>query len=198
MNKRQVQNIVKQFGMTNQLLLSDLSKIAHEKGVPQLVEANFPSEDPERDLSYFNDQLVFEAKRMSSHYLAFYCLERSIRELISDVLESVHGPQWWEITTVVPDHVRREAKQSLKREKDAGVTPRSDDPIDFTTFGHLSDIIQNNTDSFGSVLQSIRGAQRVLATLNNIRSPIAHCSPLAPDEEDRLSLSLRDWFRLLE
>jgi len=33
--------------------------------------------------------------------------------------------------------------------------------------------------------------------LNTLRGPIAHCSELAQDEEIRLRLSVRDWFRQL-
>jgi len=37
-----------------------------------------------------------------------------------------------------------------------------------------------------------------MANLNTLRGPIAHCSPLAPDEVLRLQLTVRDWFRLQE
>jgi hypothetical protein len=39
---------------------------------------------------------------------------------------------------------------------------------------------------------------RVMATLNTLRNPIAHCCPLAPDEQLRLRLAVKDWFRLME
>jgi hypothetical protein len=35
-------------------------------------------------------------------------------------------------------------------------------------------------------------------SLNTLRGPIAHCGLLAEDEVDRLKLSVKDWFRLLE
>lgn len=35
-------------------------------------------------------------------------------------------------------------------------------------------------------------------SLNLLRGPIAHCSPLAEDEVVRLKLTLKDWFRLME
>jgi len=38
----------------------------------------------------------------------------------------------------------------------------------------------------------------VMGSLNTLRGPIAHCSPLAEDEALRLRLAVRDWFRLME
>jgi hypothetical protein len=37
-----------------------------------------------------------------------------------------------------------------------------------------------------------------MASLNTLRAPIAHCSPLGEDEVVRLQLAVRDWFRLQE
>ena len=41
-------------------------------------------------------------------------------------------------------------------------------------------------------------AEKIIASLNALRAPIAHCSPLADDEVIRLQLTVRDWFRLME
>ena len=70
--------------------------------------------------------------------------------------------------------------------------------LDFTNFGELSQIIEKNWDLFGSILSSVRAVKKVLASLNTLRGPIAHCTPLAEDEVVRLQLSVRDWFRLME
>jgi hypothetical protein len=86
----------------------------------------------------------------------------------------------------------------MQREIDTGITPRSLEPIDFTNFGELGEIIKANRDVFGSMLPSQKAVERVLANLNTLRGPIAHCSILAEDEIVRLRLSVRDWFRLME
>lgn len=73
------------------------------------------------------------------------------------------------------------------------------DELDYTTFGELSDLIQTNWDIFGgSLFTSKRAVQKVMASLNALRNPIAHCCPLAEDEKLRLQLTVRDWFRLME
>jgi hypothetical protein len=43
-----------------------------------------------------------------------------------------------------------------------------------------------------------QGRQKVMSTLNTLRGPIAHCSPLAQDEVVRLKPAVRAWFRLME
>jgi hypothetical protein len=86
----------------------------------------------------------------------------------------------------------------MNREVDSAVTPRSAEPIDFTTFGQLGEIIKSNWDMVGAIFTSKKAAERVMANLNTLRGQIAHCSPLAEDEIVRLRLSVRDWFRLME
>ena len=78
------------------------------------------------------------------------------------------------------------------------MTRRSEEELDYTTFGELSQIITTNWDIFGSLLSSKRALEKVMTALNNLRGPIAHCSMLAEDEVLRLKLTVRDWFRLME
>jgi hypothetical protein len=136
-----------------------------------------------------------EAKAMAQHYELFYCLENSIRELVDSQLVAKYGSAWWSQAT--PSSVRENVDKNVAREREAGVTPRSSDPIDYTTFGELGEIIRTNWDVFGAIFKNEKALSRVLAGLNLLRGPIAHCSPLAEDEEVRLELGLRDWFRLM-
>jgi hypothetical protein len=75
---------------------------------------------------------------------------------------------------------------------------RSSDELDYTTFGELSVIIASNWAIFGGLFSSRKAVEKVMASLNSLRGPIAHCSPLAEDEIMRLRLTVRDWFRLME
>ena len=81
---------------------------------------------------------------------------------------------------------------------DSGVTRRSLDELDYTTFGELSVIITSNWDVFGGLFGSRKALEKVMANLNTLRGPIAHCTALAEDEVLRLQLTVRDWFRLME
>lgn len=138
-----------------------------------------------------------EAANMAPHYEMFYSLEKTVRRLVSDTLEDAEGPTWWSSGRIRAQIVSN-AELVKQREIDSGITPRSDHPIDFCTFGELGEIITSNWDVFSSVFSSPKAVTRVMANLNLLRAPIAHCSLLADDEVVRLKLTVRDWFRLME
>ena len=144
----------------------------------------------------FSASLRTEARKMAQHYEIFYCLEKTIRELIVDIFEGTDDQDWWE--NMVPESVKQNVKKNRKRERESGVTPRSSDDIDYTTFGELGEIIKSNWALFGGVVfTEIKAVEKVMANLNSLRNPIAHCAKLAEDEVLRLDLSLRDWFRIV-
>jgi hypothetical protein len=104
---------------------------------------------------------------------------------------------WWN-STRTPVNIQTEVASRIQKELDAGVTRRSFNELDYTTFGELSVIIGANWDIFGGLFNSKKAVEKVMASLNALRNPIAHCSPLAEDEAMRLQLTVRDWFRLME
>jgi hypothetical protein len=137
-----------------------------------------------------------EAAEMSQHYEVFYCLEQAIRKLITETLEDAMGVDWWNSGRISPE-IATAAASLVQKERDNGITPRSDELIDYTTFGQLSGIITSNWELFEPVLTSKRAVERVMASLNLLRGPIAHCCPISEDEIDRLRLAVKDWFRML-
>jgi len=192
-----VNDALKHFGMTTQLIEQDLDLVENEIGF-ELARNHKKSLDT--DQSYYPQielDIRAEAARMAPHYEMFYSLEKTIRRLVIDTLKSADGPNWWDGTRVTPD-LKQSATSRRQREIDTGVTPRSDEPIDFLTFGELGEIIKFNWDLFGAIFSSVKAVERVMSSLNTLRGPIAHCSPLADDEVVRLKLTVRDWFRLME
>jgi hypothetical protein len=189
---------IKLFGMSNQLLENDLDRVERELGL-DLGRSHEKTLEKDQDYYPQLDRAARqEAASMSKHYEVFYSLEKSVRALIADTLEAAEpGGDWWE-SGRIPTQIKSNAEGLMKREVDAGVTPRSLEPIDFTTFGELGEIIKANRDVFGSIFPSQKAVERVMANLNTLRGPIAHCSQLAEDEIVRLRLSVRDWFRLME
>lgn len=196
-NKLSTQKI-KAFGMTNQMVMEDLSRIeatytldlGHQPAAAKVVE----------DIYYpqFDAAVRKEAASMSAHYEVFYCLEKSIRDLVSQTIEVAEKTEDWWITPRIPDAVKNEVKGRIQKELDAGITRRSTDELDYTTFGELAVIIIANWDIFGGLFSSKKAVEKVMSNLNSLRGPIAHCSPLAEDEVIRLQLTVRDWFRLME
>ncbi|WEK51252.1 MAG: Swt1 family HEPN domain-containing protein [Candidatus Kaistia colombiensis] len=148
-------------------------------------------------IAQFSSEVRDSALLMAEHYKLFYMLENDIRRLIDDTLSESHGDSdWWE--KYAPQSAKEEMKSNLQREREAGFTPRSENPLDYITFGQLGEIIRMNWQLFGGILSNQKAMGRVMYSLNNLRGPIAHCGNLAEDEVDRLRLTVKDWFRLLE
>lgn len=189
---------IKSFGMTNQMVIEDMSRIAQAHGVdlghvPLSVQAVEDVYYPQFDVAVRR-----EGAEMAKHYEVFYSLEKSIRALVADTIETAEKITGWWSSPRVPQGVQTEVASRIQKEIDAGVTRRSLDELNYTTFGELSVIISSNWDIFGSLFSSKKAVEKVMASLNALRSPIAHCSPLAEDEQLRLQITVRDWFRLME
>lgn len=196
MSTKHVENVVRLFGMTALQAHDRLTEVEKEIGIDlDLAPGN--SDDQDEDYyPQFKAGIRAEAQKMSVHYEVFYCLERSIRELITEKFISVKGADWWK--QCVPEDVKANALRAQTEEVNSGVTPRSQDLLDYTTFGELSKIINGNWDVFGDMFSSQQAVQRVMNNLNILRGPIAHCSILAEDEVLRLKISVKAWFRLME
>ena len=197
MATNEVLSKIKAFGMTNQILTEDLHRI----GVAYSVDlGHAPITTKVEDVYYpqFDAKLREEAAAMARHYEVFYCLENAIRILVSETIETAEKTEDWWPTQRVPQNIKTEVAARIQKELDAGVTRRSMDELDYTTFGELSGIITANWDVFGSLFTSRKAVEKVMASLNSLRGPIAHCSVLAEDEKVRLQLTVRDWFRLME
>jgi hypothetical protein len=185
------------FAMTSQLIEHDLDQVERKyevnlgRGHLKLVET---------DQEYYpqiEQDIRSEAAAMAPHYEVFYSLEKTVRRLITDTLVTAEGAKWWD-SQRIPADLRKATNERQQKEIDSGITPRSDEPIDFCTFGELGGIIKANWDVFAATFSSIKAVDHVMTNLNTLRGPIAHCSQLAEDEILRLRLTVRDWFRLME
>ncbi|MDO9358389.1 MAG: Swt1 family HEPN domain-containing protein [Polaromonas sp.] len=197
---KQIFDRIKAFGMTNQMLSEDLGRIGRAHGI-ELGHTPISTVAPEVDAVYypqFDAAVREEAALMAKHYEVFYALEKSIRELVAETIEAAEKRDDWWKSARVPPAIQAEVLSRIQKELDAGVTRRSLDELDYTTFGELSVIIVSNWDIFGGLFSSKKALEKIIASLNALRNPIAHCSPLAEDEVLRLQLTVRDWFRLME
>jgi hypothetical protein len=190
-----VEDAIKLFGMTHQLIESDL--VALEKRFSIDLGRNSDGSIV-RDEDYFpqfEERVRREAATMSRHFEVFYCLENSLRQTIQEKLIDDFGANWWD--EAVPEAVRKNAEENMKRELESGVTMRSTNTLDYTTFGELGEIVRGKWENFSDIFNSKGAFNKIMASLNTLRAPIAHCCPLAEDEVERLRLTLRDWFRLM-
>lgn len=192
----QSEKAIKLFGLNNLAIEAEIQKIEDTLDIDLGHHDVNEYEVDQKYYPQFLERFRNEAAKMARNYVIFYCLENTIREMITSRLEEEYGPEWWD--GHVPDKVRSNAETNKKKELSSGVTPRSTDLIDFTNFGELGEIIKKNWDVFGEMFHDIRAVEKTLATLNALRSSLAHCKALAEDEEMRLHLALRDWFRQRE
>jgi hypothetical protein len=189
------EDAIKLFGITSQLIEHDLDRVEREHAIDLRRDHRSTANVDEVYYPQIESAIRAEAASMAPHYEMFYSLETTIRRLVRDQLQEARD-DWWKQR--VPESLQKEAEKRQKREIESGVTPRSDEPIDFLTFGELGEVIKTNWDVFGAVFSNVKAVEKVMATLNTVRAPIAHCSPLAPDEVVRLRLAVQDWFRLGE
>ena len=181
--------------MSGYLVTDEIRQIERRFGI-ELGHAPLDSAESSSYYPQFDQAIRAQAAEMAAHYELFYCLEQSIRELITSVLFEKSGASWWSPGTI-PDKIVQDVGERIQREVDSGFSQRSDQQLDYTNFGELSVIIAFNWDVFGAVFSSKRAVESIMKSLNLLRGPIAHCSPLAPDEVDRLNLTVKDWFRAM-
>jgi len=185
---------IRLFGLSLPALERDLDGVEQKLKIDLLRSK--PDQGDEEHYPQFAQILRQEASTMGQHYEVFYCLEKTIRKLVAETLEAQHGENWW--NAKVPEAVRQNASANMQREVDSGVTQRSEEEIDFTTFGELGEIVRGNWADFDAIFSSQRAFTKIMSSLNVLRGPIAHCCPLSEDEVVRLQLTVRDWFRLME
>ena len=196
MNKRVIDHI-KLFGMSYFMIDEELKNLESEYNLDLGYTTSKLEQEESNYYSQFELSVRAESNKMSQHYKIFYCLERTIRKLIAENLDDEFGSDWWSLERI-PEEIINNVKGRIKKENNSVVTRRSEENIDYTTFGELSEIIIHNWDVFGGTLfNSKEKVRRVMSNLNNLRAPIAHSCPITDDEAIRLSLTVKDWFRTM-
>lgn len=180
------------FGMRNLMLEADL--VSLEKRGLDIRHAQTLKTDELVDTELFEADILQAARRMADFYVLYYSLENSIRRLISGRLQEEYAADWWEQR--VPAGVKSSVADKQKREKDTPMSIRSDDPLTYTNFGELIDILNANWASFSDTLRSQKAAQQILSQFNLVRNVIAHSVELNEDEILRFQLLVKDWFRI--
>ncbi|MBO6562748.1 MAG: hypothetical protein JJ959_19525 [Nisaea sp.] len=194
---KRVDGLIRAFGMSGLQIVEDLASIeeAYAIDLQSLQGASKSRKSSQYD--QFEAELRLEAARMSEFYEVFYCLENSIRKLVKEIMIEAEGANWWHSNRVDENKIRNIANVRRRKEIDSGITPRSDNLIDYTTFGELSQLITDNWDIFDTVFSSKTAVSNITNQLNLLRGPIAHCNPTDELEQERLNLAVRSWFKLM-
>lgn len=142
----------------------------------------------------FSPRIVYDAKKMSSVFSAFFCMENAARELISERLLTRRGVDWW--TTSVSAKIRQ-AVEKLQEKEAANKyhASRSATPIGYTLFGNLAQIMIANWDSFEDLFPDQAWVSSRFNDLEMSRNIIMHTGTLPQIEVDRIESIIRDWTR---
>lgn len=127
-------------------------------------------------------------------YLAFFCLENSVRELVTERLSESHGGDWWDkhASQGIKDKVTRRREEEGKNRWHVR---RGDHEIYYTDFGDLKLLIQNNWPDFEDLFPDQNWITSRLDELEASRNIIAHSNVLENREIDRIRLYLDDWYK---
>lgn len=189
--------LVRAFGMSGLQIVGDLQKVEEDHAVDLGIVRRAAKNKKVSDYEQFESELRQEAARMAEFYEVFYCLENSIRNLVKGIMVEAEGADWWNSDRVDENRIRKEANKRHEKEVNSGISPRSEEMIDYTTFGELSQLITDNSDVFDPVLSSKTAVSNITNQLNLLRGPIAHCNPTEELEQERLNLAVRSWFKLM-
>jgi Swt1-like HEPN len=196
---KNLSDALKIFGMQNFMLEADLARLEKD-GITLGHSASLAGnsellkKDNVVDTELFEADIISQAIKMADFYVLYYSLENTIRRLISGRLHEQYGLNWWE--NKVPAGVKNGVADKQRKEKDTPMSIRSEEPLSYTNFGELIDIINANWPDFSDTIRSQRAMQQVLIQFNSIRNVIAHSNELSEDEIIRLKLLIKDWFRI--
>lgn len=127
-------------------------------------------------------------------YLAFFCLENSVRELVAERLNESHGSNWWD--DCASSQVRgKVSKRQEKEGRERWHVRRGEQEIYYTDFGDLKSLITNHFTDFEDLFPDQNWVSLRLDELEASRNVIAHCNVLDDRELGRISLYLQDWIR---
>lgn len=184
--------LMERFAFRNLMLETDLIEL-EESGI-DLQHIDTISQKDIVDKELFEHDILADARKMARFYVYYYAFENSIRRLISGRLEEKYGINWWELKA--PKGVKDNVSDNQKKEKDTAMAIRSENPMDYTNFGELIDIINTNWEDFSDTIRSKKAMESVISQFGKIRNVIAHSCELEEDDIFRLKLLIKDWFRI--
>ncbi len=145
-------------------------------------------------ITLLDAEQIARARRMALVYTAIAAFENSVRDLVSSVLLEHAGEDWW--ARCVSQKIRSKAESRMKdEERYKWHTARGNEPLDFTDFGELGAIIQQNWEFFEPHVQSAAWVDNIFKTLERSRNVIMHSGTLEMEDVERVGMNIRDWVR---
>lgn len=145
-------------------------------------------------LEDFSPEIRRSAMSALPAYLAFFCIENAVRELVMDRLTEAHGSAWWtdKASSAIQKKVEdRQQKEGINRWH----IRRGAHEVYYTDFGDLVALIRNNWSEFEDLFPDQNWISNRLNELEASRNVIAHSNTLDERELDRIRMYLQDWTR---
>jgi hypothetical protein len=144
------------------------------------------------ELDRFSQQVRRDVAKSFPVYMSFFCLENSVREVVTERLAENHGADWW--TSCVSSPIQKKVESRKDKEgANRWHIKRGASPIHYTDFGDLSSIIINNWEEFEDLFPSQDWIKSRLDELEASRNVIAHSNTLDQKEMNRVEMYLQDW-----
>jgi hypothetical protein len=177
----------------NGLLLDDTLDKLSESGI-SIREGQTVANVSRIQETDFSPRIIYNATKMSSVFMVFYCLENAVRELIQERLAERHGITWW--TDKIPKSIRDNVEKLKDKEKlNRYHAQRSANNIGYTFFGQLCQIIINNWNDFSDLFPDQHWINSRFNDLEMSRNIIMHTGNLPEIEIERIESICRDWIR---
>jgi hypothetical protein len=145
-------------------------------------------------LDVLDDVHVANATATAVVYTAIAAFENSVRALVIKTLMEKFQEEWWD--KGASNNIRERAQKRLEDEQSAKWhAQRGQDPINYTTFGDLKNIMQNNWDAFEDLIGSLPWASGIFDVIERSRNVIMHSGRLEREDIERLGVNIRDWVK---
>ncbi len=146
-------------------------------------------------LEEFSAEIRRSALRALPAYLAFFCIENAVRELVSERMTDSKGSDWWSNGGASSDLKRKVEGRQEKEGVNRWHIRRGAQEIYYTDFGDLITIIRNNWQAFEDLFPDQNWIVNRLTELEASRNIIAHSNTLDERELTRVRMYVQDWTR---
>lgn len=145
-------------------------------------------------LDTLDDVNVENAKAMAVVYTAIAAFENGVRSMVVKTLIEKHKEEWWE--KGVSKGIQERAENRMKGEQNVKWhAQRGQDPVNYTTFGDLKNIMHTNWDAFEDLIGNLAWAAGIFDVIERSRNVIMHSGMLEKEDIERLGVNIRDWIK---
>lgn len=139
--------------------------------------------------------VINSAHRNAELYPIVYIFENSVRNVVSIVMQTAFGDDWWD--RKVSETIKRNVKIRQSEEKQyPWHSQRGAHPIFYTDISDLRTIINTYNKEFKKVFGKIPRVELWIEEIEKTRNVLAHNNPVTKKDRDRLAVFARDWSEL--